>query len=127
MRRALPFAPGVPDMAIDTEIYADNDAQITIDDLPTGLTVQWGVVALGAGGSPPAPSVALNSINAALTGTCSEAGTPPVYSAVLEGDAITTHLLPTYAGLLVALVVRVGQDLRVYGTTTVMPARLANG
>jgi hypothetical protein len=113
-------------MAIDPEIYADNDADLTVEDLPTGLTVQWGIVALGVGGIAPAPSVALDSINAALTGTMSEAGAPPVYSAVLEGAAITDHLLSTYEDEQVAFVVRVGQDLRVYGTTTVRRGRLAN-
>ena len=112
-------------MAIDPEIFPDNDADVIIDDLPSGLIVQWGIVALGANGTPPAPSVSLDSINAAVSGTCSEAGTPPVYSAVLDGAAITAHLLPTYEGLLVALVVRDGQNLRVYGTTTVMRGRLA--
>lgn len=113
-------------MAIASEIYADNDADIEVTDLPTGLTVEWGIVALGVGGTAPAPSVALNSINAAVSGTLTESGTPPVYSGVLEGAAITAHLLPTYEDDDVALVVRVGQDLRVYGTTTVRRGRLAN-
>lgn len=113
-------------MAIDSEIYADNDADLTVTDLPTGLTAQWGIVALGAGGSAPAPSVALDSINVALSGTLAEAGAPPVYSGVLEGSAITAHLLPTLEDQQVAVVVRVGQDLRVYGTTTVRRGRLAN-
>ena len=127
MRRALPFAPGVPDMAIDLEIYPDNDADIIIDDLESGLSVQWGIVPLGAGGDSPDPGVALDSINAAVSGTCTEAGVPPVYSAVLQGSAITAHLYPAYKGMKVVLLVRYGQRLRVYGTTTVAPGRLANG
>jgi hypothetical protein len=113
-------------MAIDDEIFADNDADIVVDDLPTGLTVEWGIVAMGGGGVPPGPAVALTSINAAVSGTLAEAGSPPVYSGVLEGAAITAHLLPTYANQQVALVVRSGQDVRVYGTTTVRASRLAN-
>jgi len=113
-------------MAIDSEIFADNDSDLSVTDLPTGLTVQWGIVALGTLGTAPAPSVALDSINAAVSGTLTGAGDPHVYSGVLEGSAITAHLLPTYQDQQVALVVRVGQDLRVYGTTTVRRGRLAN-
>jgi hypothetical protein len=113
-------------MAIDPEIYCDNDANIVVDDLPTGLTVEWGIVPLGVGGIAPAPSVPLDTINAALSGTLAESGTPPVYAGVLEGAAITAHLFGAYEDEQVALVVRVGQDLRVYGTTTVRRGRLAN-
>jgi hypothetical protein len=113
-------------MAIDPEIFADNDADLLVEDLPTGLTVEWGIVAMGGGGVPPGPAVSLTSINAAVSGTLSESGSPPVYTGTLEGAAITTHLLPTYTNQQVALVVRAGQDVRVYGTTTVRAARLAN-
>jgi hypothetical protein len=131
---------GAP-MAIDPEIYADNDANLAITDLPTGLTVQWGVVALGVGGDPPGPSVALDSINAAVSGNTTETGTKPAwmtakglpdsstgiyYTAVLEGAAITAHLLGTYEDEQVALVAKSGQDARVYGLTTVKAAKLAN-
>ncbi len=121
-------------MAIAEEIYCDNDADIVVTDLPTGLTVEWGIVALGAGGTSPAPSVALDSINAAVSGTLTETPTQPdgadvsstgiYYTDVLEGAAITAHLLATYVDVEVALVVKAGQDVRVYGITTVRKGRL---
>jgi hypothetical protein len=113
-------------LMIDPEIYADNDSDIEVADLPTGLTVEWGIVPLGPAGAPPGPTVALDVIDDAVSGTLTESGTPPVYRGTLEGAAITTHLVPTYDGEQVALVVRVGQDVRVYGLTTVRAARLAN-
>lgn len=113
-------------MAIAAEIYADNDADILIEDLPAGLSVEWGIVPLGAGGTPPGPSVSLTAIDADVSGAATENAGPPVtYTDVLEGAAITAHLLPTYQDQQVALVVRVGQDVRVYGITTVRAARLA--
>jgi hypothetical protein len=74
----------------------------------------------------------------AVSGTLTGTGTKPddfsgedsstghYYTATLQGDAITTHLLPTYEDTSVALVVRVGQDVRVYGTTIVRAARPAS-
>jgi hypothetical protein len=113
-------------MAIDEELYADNDAAIEVTDLPTGLTVEWGIVPLGPGGAPPGPAVALDAIHADVSGTLTEDPGPPVrYHGVLEGSAITARLLPTYADMEVALLVRAGQDVRVYGLTTVRAARLA--
>lgn len=121
-------------MAIDPEIYADNDADIIITDLPTGLTVQWGIVPLGTGGAAPAASVQVSAIHVDVSGTCAETGTQPAntplsstgryYTATLEGSAITARLLPTYANTSVALLVRAGQDVRVYGVTTVREGRL---
>jgi len=101
-------------MAIAAEIYHDNDADVVITDLPTGLTVEWFIGATAAATTP---------VNAAVSGTCGEAGDPPVYTDVLEGAAITDHLTPDVEYF---LIVKVGQDLRVYGTTTVRALRLAN-
>ena len=101
-------------MSIAAEIYHDNDAAISIADLPTGLTVEWFVGATAAATTP---------VNAAVSGTCGEAGDPPVYTDVLEGAAITDHLTADQEYF---LIVKVGQDLRVYGATTARALRLAN-
>jgi hypothetical protein len=126
-------------MAIQEEIYGDNDANVGAIDLPTGLTVEWGIVALGAGGTAPDNTVAIDSIHADVSGTMAETGTKPAwmvakgypdsstgryYDDVLEGSAITARLLPAYKDETVALLVKVGQDVRVYGTTTVRDGKL---
>lgn len=107
-------------MAIQAEIYADNDADIEVTDIPSGLTVEW-FIAQVSGGNPPPPSA--TAIHAEVSGTCTEP-TPGTYKGVLQGAAITSQLLPSYGNQQVALIVRVGQDLRVYGLTTVRAAKL---
>jgi hypothetical protein len=100
-------------MAIDPEVYFDNDADIEVTGIGNGRTVLWHLATA---------SNSNTAVNAAVSGSMTEspAGT---YKATLQGDAITTHLTPdtTYY-----LVIRVGQDLRVFGQTTCREVRLAN-
>jgi hypothetical protein len=104
------------------DVFADNDAALTVSDLPSGLTLEWGVVPHPVGQTDP--STALTAIHPDVSGTCTEQpGAPITYTAVLEGAAITARLLPQYRDRLVALVVRVGQDLRVVRTLRVRAAR----
>lgn len=122
-------------MAIALNIYPDNDADIVVAGLPTGLTVEWFLAEMGVDETPP--PVTATAINVAVSGTCSEVGVlpdsavglvtadPPYYVDVLEGAAITAHLLASYLNVQIALIVKVGQDLRVYGTTTLLVARPA--
>jgi len=124
-------------MAIAPNIFGDNDANVGASDLPSGLTVEWGIVA----DVIPGTAVLLDSIHVDVSGTMTEVGTKPqwmialgvpdsptgvYYEDTLEGSAITARLLPTYASATVSLVVRSGSDVRVYGNTEVLTARLAN-
>lgn len=100
---------------IDPEIFFDNDAELVVSDLPTGLTVSWHL-AISADSNTP--------VNVAVSGTLTETAGPPLtYRGVLEGAAITEHLT---ADQLYYLVIRSGQDLRVVGPTTCREVRLAN-
>lgn len=103
-------------MAIDAQIYPNNDAKILIEGLPTGLTVEWFIGADADATSPVGDCF----------GTCAE-GTDGddnvIYEDVLEGSDIADDLTDSVE---YALIVKVGTDLRVYGLTTVMANRLAN-
>lgn len=103
---------------IDDQIYPDNDAALTVIDLPTALTVEWRIAATAAHNAPAI---------GALTGVLSEdnAGPDPVYRGVVEGEDITSELLPTYLDTPVFLHVWSGQDFHVVAQTTVVGSRAA--
>lgn len=104
-------------MAIDPEIYFDNDADLLIEDLPTGLTVDWFIGTTNA---------AATAVHVDVSGTLVEgvgAASAVIYTGVLEGAAITANLT---AGTEYFLIIKIGQDLRVYGATTPLAVRLAN-
>lgn len=103
-------------MAIASELFPDNDAAITVTDLPTGLTVNWLVAATN---SPTA-----TAINGALSGFMTEdPATAGRYTATVQGADITTYLVPTYTNQTVYVIIKVGQDVRVSMPTVVRASR----
>lgn len=102
---------------IDPEIYHDNDAAILVEGLPSGLVVEWLI------GATAGASAAVGGCSGTLTeGVDGDAQV--IYTGVLQGSDITDDLTPDTAYF---PIIKVGQDLRVYGTTTCRAVRLANG
>jgi hypothetical protein len=89
-------------------LYHDNDADLTVKKLPTGLTPNWAVV------TDPAAFPVI-PVHGSLSGTLTYVPATRSYDDVLEGDAITSHLPPTdeVTGLPVyAIVVWWGANVR---------------
>ena len=66
-------------------LYHDNDADLTVKKLPTGLTPNWAVVT-----DPTVFPVV--PVHGSLSGTLTYVAATRSYDAVLEGDNITSHL-----------------------------------
>lgn len=103
-------------MAIDPEVFFDNDADLLVEDLPTGLVVEWFL------GATETASTPVGGCSGTLTEGV-DGDLNVIYEGVLQGSDITDDLTP---GTKYYYIVKVGQDLRVYGETTCRAARLAN-
>jgi hypothetical protein len=123
---------------IQREIHPDNNAVLCVALPQTGLTVEWFLSELAADGK--LPGVEATPIHEQLAGTLEETEERPdwltaddvpldyagaYYVGTLLGSAITAQLWPAYENRRVALICRVGQELRVGGTTTVRRTRAA--